>query len=204
MNFEVCKLPRASKGFLNDEYRLFWNRLLKNPRNIGAIFPSSDYLGRFVARIVSQNSPQTVIEIGAGTGRLTQSLLRGGIHPTQLLVVELDFLLIQFLQKNFPFLQTIHGDAFELPTLLPLQLIKKADVIISGIPLMNLTFSEKIRLMDSCFQVLKPQGRMIQFSYNLKSPLPFRKMGLFGKRLGHVFFNIPPATIWEYRSQNPC
>ena len=184
-----------------DENVLFFKRLLKNPKALGAIAPSSPALSDFMCRHVEMSADMYVVEIGAGTGRFTRALLRYGVTPAQLYVVEMDPELCKFLTVHFPDVTVIEGDARHLKEILPPHVIGNVSTIISGIPLVNLSEKVQRRLVDACFSVLARAGQMLQFTYGPLSPLSSRKLGLHKKRLGHVLWNFPPAAIWAYKRQ---
>lgn len=182
-----------------DENLLFFRRLLKNPKALGALAPSSLALSNFICRHVEATPDSYVVEIGAGTGRFTRSLLNNGINPAQLFLVEMDAELCEYLSLHFPQVTVINGDASKLLQILPPHIIGKVSTVISGIPLVNLSAALQAGIADACFAVLAEGGRMLQFTYGPISPLSSRKLGLHKKRLGHVFWNFPPAVIWAYK-----
>lgn len=182
-----------------DENLLFFKRLLKNPKALGAVTPSSLALSNFICRHVEATPDSFVVEIGAGTGRFTRALLRYGVAPTQLFVVEMDPELCKFLTQHFPQVTVINGDATDLLKILPPHIIGKVSTVISGIPLVNLSESVQASIADACFAVLTEGGQMLQFTYGPISPLSSRKLGLHKKRLGSVLWNFPPAVIWAYK-----
>lgn len=182
-----------------DENLLFFKRLLKNPKALGAVTPSSLALSNFICRHVEATADSYVVEIGAGTGRFTRALLRYGIIPSQLFVVEMDPELCEFLTLHFPQVTVINGDASCLVEILPPHIIGKVSTVISGIPLVNLSSSLQAGIAEACFAVLAEGGQMLQFTYGPVSPLSSRKLGLNKKRLGHVLWNFPPAVIWSYK-----
>jgi phosphatidylethanolamine/phosphatidyl-N-methylethanolamine N-methyltransferase len=182
-----------------DENLLFFKRLLKNPKALGAITPSSLALANFICRHVESTPESFVVEIGAGTGRFTRALLRYGVTPTQIYVVEMDPELCKFLTQHFPQVTVINGDARNLLDILPAHIIGKVSTVISGIPLVNLSETIQAHIADACFAVLAEGGQMLQFTYGPISPLSSRKLGLHKKRLGSVFWNFPPAVIWAYK-----
>jgi phosphatidylethanolamine/phosphatidyl-N-methylethanolamine N-methyltransferase len=181
-----------------DESLLFLKQLVKNPKSMGALVPSSPALAEFMCRHIDLTKNPRIVEIGAGTGRLTQGLLKNGLAPENLCVIELDPAMHQFLQENFPNIMIMKGDASHLPSLLPAEWVGQVDVIVSGIPMVNLSFKDQFQIIQACFKSLSPNGTLLQFTYGPISPLPSRKLGLRQKRLGHVFLNFPPATIWQY------
>jgi phosphatidylethanolamine/phosphatidyl-N-methylethanolamine N-methyltransferase len=195
-----------SQSVKRDENILFFKRLLKNPRALGAIAPSSVALCNFICRHVETTPDTYVVEIGAGTGRFTRTLLHSGIAPERLFVVEMDPELCKFLMLHFPTVTVIEGDAGHLEQILPPHIIGNVSTVISGIPLVNLSEKVQAHIADACFAILAKGGQMLQFTYGPLSPLSSRKLGLHKKRLGHVLWNFPPAVIWAYKrpENNPC
>ncbi len=177
---------------------LFLKRLIKNPKALGAVAPSSKALAEMVARHVRVSTETYVVEVGAGTGRFTRGLLDAGLNADRLIVVELDRELCQYLENNFPDITIIQGDATQLDQLLPPEVVCNVETIISGIPLINLNKEEQLDLVTAFQNTLSPTGHIIQFTYGPVSPLSHKKLGLVATRLGHVFRNVPPATVWSY------
>ncbi|MBV9444093.1 MAG: hypothetical protein JO217_15525, partial [Acidobacteriaceae bacterium] len=52
-----------------------------------------------------------VLEIGAGTGSITRALLRRGLRPERLFVIERDPTLAAFLEQKFPGVQVRCAEA---------------------------------------------------------------------------------------------
>lgn len=191
-------VKRTFRRHLRSEKAIFLKALVKSPLRTGAIIPSSVALGGFICRYISLREPGYVVEVGAGTGSLTKSLLNMGINRETLYVVEYEKDLCRFLQRTLPGVNVIHGNALNLNDILPLEVVGQAHTIISGIPLMNFSENEKRYLVEACLQVLKPTGQFLQFTYGLLSPLNSSRFGLAKERLGAVFNNIPPAIVWRY------
>lgn len=177
---------------------LFIRKLFKNPKSVGAITPSSKSLATFMAQCIK--AEETIVELGAGTGGLTQALLDAGIKSSHLILIEMDHDMCALLRRKFPELTIIEGNASKLPELLATYAphLEEIDAIVSGIPMVNLNFQEQNLIVEACFNVLHDQGRFLQFTYGPTSPLPSKKWGLNAKRLGHVLKNVPPAVIWQY------
>lgn len=192
-------LDPGKRALIRHENMLFLKRLLRNPKALGAVAPSSKGLARMIARHVTIDESTYVVEVGAGTGRFTRFLLEAGVCATNLIVIELDSELCFYLKKNFPDLTIIQGDATKLHTLLPANVIKNVDTIISGIPLMNLNKDEQLNLFQAFKHTLSPSGQILQFTYAPISTLSHKKLGLTATRIGHVLRNMPPATVWSYR-----
>lgn len=183
-----------------DENLLFIKSWVQNPKALGAIAPSSEALGKFISKQITLGSDEFIVEVGAGTGSLTDELLVSGIAPEKLIVVELDEKLAAFLRKKLPAqVCVIQGNAEDLAKILPDFARGHIATVISGIPMMNLRKDEQLRIISSCFDVMKEGGYLLQFTYGPLSPIPAKKLGLAKKRVGHVLMNIPPATIWRYQ-----
>lgn len=177
---------------------LFFKKLVQNPKSVGSIAPSSRHLGNFMGNLIRPG--EKVIELGAGTGGLTPALIETGIDSKNLALLELDLDMHRLLESKFPNLLVMHGDAQHLPSLIRDHAphMESVDVIVSGIPMMNLSFVEQSQIVHACFELLGENGRFIQFTYGPLSPLPSKKLGLKAKRLGYVLQNMPPAMVWQY------
>jgi phosphatidylethanolamine/phosphatidyl-N-methylethanolamine N-methyltransferase len=91
----------------------FLRALITRPKNIGAIFPSSPGLAQAIARQVDPLAGP-VLEIGPGTGVVTEAILARGVAPDHLTLLEYDEELARHIAARFPKTHVIHGDAFEL------------------------------------------------------------------------------------------
>src|SRR5471032_8429 len=61
---------------------------LEKPLSTGAVLPSGKALARTMARYVDQLVKGPVIELGPGTGAVTEALVEQGIEPSRLVLVE--------------------------------------------------------------------------------------------------------------------
>ncbi|HEX9465135.1 MAG TPA: methyltransferase domain-containing protein [Alphaproteobacteria bacterium] len=181
------------------EELLFFRRWIANPLKVGALLPSSPALARVVARNVDIGAEDAVIEVGAGTGSITKGLIARGIPPERLFVIEIDSDMCTYLRKQLPHVQVIHGDAGRLSEIVPSRWHGKVSTVVSGIPMITLPVDAQRRLIRSWFSILKPGGKMLQYTYSLVSPIPEDKHGLRGRRCGMAFLNVPPASVFAYR-----
>ena len=84
----------------SDDLRHFWKGWIRNPLAIGAFAPSGKSLAKLMAKDVGANS--RVVELGAGTGRVTAALLASGVAPGNLYLVERDPHFVKLLERRFP------------------------------------------------------------------------------------------------------
>src|SRR5215470_1679189 len=135
---------------------LFLRRWLKDPLKIGAIAPSGRDLAAAMARLVPIDSQVPVIELGGGTGSITEALLEAGIARSRLFVVERDEALHDLLVRRFPQVKILLGDAAQLTALMRPLGISRASAIVSGLPLLAMRDSVRDRIVEESFAVLAP------------------------------------------------
>jgi phosphatidylethanolamine/phosphatidyl-N-methylethanolamine N-methyltransferase len=183
--------------FLVDEAR-FLLRLFKRPRGIGAIAPSSPRLARALAMQIPQNDGP-ILELGPGTGVVTEAILKRGIRPEQLTAIEYDPEFAEMVRRRLPRIRVIQGDAFDLER--TLGNTPPFAAILSGLPLLNFPPAMRARLLEQIFARLSPGAPFIQFSYGLKPPVPAPD-GASVVRAAFIPFNLPPARVWVYRKSH--
>jgi phosphatidylethanolamine/phosphatidyl-N-methylethanolamine N-methyltransferase len=176
---------------------LFFRRWLANPLQMGSIVPSSPALCRRVVAQTHFAPDEAVIELGAGTGVVSQALLHGGLPAERLFVIEIVRDMTEHLRDRLPGAQVIEGDARRLPALIPHKWHGKIGTVVLGIPLVLLPFGEQRRFVDA-IEAVAPGRGFILYSYCISSPLPFEKLGLIAKREAWTPLNFPPASVWRY------
>lgn len=176
---------------------LFLRSLLNDPRKMGALVPSSPQLSRLIASRVDP-SQSSVLEIGAGTGAITRALLRRGIRPERLFIIERDPDLSGFLQTHFPRVRICCGEAAHAPHILSGAGVGLVDTIVSSLPLRNLPQSDQLEIFRAMMSSLTGKGQIIQFTYAASCPIPSKRLGLEAECIGRVWMNFPPATVWRF------
>jgi phosphatidylethanolamine/phosphatidyl-N-methylethanolamine N-methyltransferase len=180
------------------ELALFLGRWLKAPHRIGALAPSSRFLGRAMARQVDIRQARLVVELGGGTGSITRALLAAGLAAEKLIVVERDEHLHRLLAERFPGVRVLKGDAAQLGQLLRPLGITTVSAIVSGLPLLSMPKRLRHRIAGQCFALMGEHGALVQFTYGIASPLPAREFGVEGQVKDLVWRNIPPAFVWRF------
>ena len=172
---------------------------LRSPFELGAVAASSGPLARAMARQVNPNRPGLVVELGGGTGSITEALLERGIAPNRLVIVERHPRLHALLQQRFPSAIVLQGDAAHLRQLLAGRGLRGVRAVVSGLPLLAMGEAQQKAIVDSAMDVLSPGGRLVQFSYGPACPLPqkLRKdLGVRARSVANVLWNLPPARVW--------
>jgi phosphatidylethanolamine/phosphatidyl-N-methylethanolamine N-methyltransferase len=184
---------------------LFLKRWLRRPLSMGSVVPSGRLLAEAMARTtleVSRNRDGHVVELGAGTGQVTQALLAAGIAPQRLAMVERDAELARFLRRHFPAPKTVEGDAMRLPDLLRDFGVAKVAAVVSSLPLLSLPAEVVDGIVRGVFAALPPGAALVQFTYGPTPPVPralrdnLRLVGTHGPR---IWRNVPPAVVWTFR-----
>ena len=184
-----------------DEVRFLKNWLDK-PLVTGAVAPSSPALARLMASHVDPAVPGLVVELGPGTGVVTQALLDRGVAAERIAAIEYNPDFCSLLRQRFPGVHFVHGDAYRMrPSLGDLlgAAEKPVAAVISGLPLFTRPLGERVRLLDECLELMPAGAPFIQFSYALVPPVPHGAGRFEIERTGWVVMNLPPARVWIYR-----
>lgn len=184
---------------------LFLKRWLRRPLAMGAVVPSGRLLAEAMARATLAaiaDLPGHVVELGAGTGQVTKSLLAAGIPPHRLALVERDPELAAFLRRHFPEPKIIEGDAARLPRLLAAQGIDQIAAVVSSLPLLSLPAEVVNGIVHGVFDTLPRGAALVQFTYGPTPPVPRdlrEKLHLAGVSGRRIWRNVPPAVVWTFR-----
>ena len=176
----------------------FLRALIARPKNVGAVVPSGPALSRAIAAAMGPDCNGPVLELGPGTGSLTQAILERGIAPEQLTLVEYDGEMAAHLAHRFPHVHVLQGDAFNLGHTLGARYSEPFAAIVSGLPLLNFPVASRRAYMEGLADRLVPGGPIIQFSYGTQAPV-VPPPGFSVHRAALVWANIPPARVWVYR-----
>ena len=188
-----------TKGIrLDDEVR-FIRSWIEKPLAIGAVTPSGRALARTMAGYVDPRRPGPVIELGPGTGPVTEALLAQGIDQSRLVLVEFDPTFCRLLRKRYPAATVVQGDAYGLRRLLAGLLQQPAAGVVSGLPLFTKPLRTRMRLLFEAFGLMSPGAPFVQFTYNAVPPIPKRLDRVSAEASERIWMNIPPARVWVYR-----
>lgn len=172
---------------------LFFTELLRNPGAIGAVWPSSKALAYAMARQLPVVGEGLIVELGAGTGCVTEALLESGIDPGRLLIVERSPAFVRHLRHRYPAIKVVQGDATQLHAFVPSNAV--VDAIVSSLPLRSLTTVEVSAVVGQWHRVLKTEGIVVQFTYNLRGLIKSNLDGFMEQTKCLVWKNIPPARV---------
>jgi phosphatidylethanolamine/phosphatidyl-N-methylethanolamine N-methyltransferase len=182
---------------LDDEAR-FLKSWLENPLKTGAVAPSGKALAAKMAAVVDPVVAGPIVELGPGTGPVTQALLARGIAPERLFLVEYSADFAKLLRQRFPAVNVIQGDAYALAETLAPHIHEPVSAIVSSLPLLTRPDRQRIDLLQAAFRLMLPGSPFVQFTYMNASPVPLSDS--FDAAVSRrVWKNLPPARVWTYR-----
>jgi phosphatidylethanolamine/phosphatidyl-N-methylethanolamine N-methyltransferase len=172
---------------------------LEKPLSTGAVTPSSKLLARTMAAYVDPEIAGPVIELGPGTGPVTEALVTQGIDPARLVLVEFNPTFCRLLRSRYPTATVVQGDAYGLKRLLAGLLQEPAAAVVSGLPLFTKPLQMRLRLLYEAFGLMRAGAPFIQFTYHAVAPIPKALDRVRAEASERVWMNIPPARVWVYR-----
>ena len=185
---------------LDDEMQ-FIRSWIEKPLSTGAVMPSSRVLARAMARYVDPQSSGPVIELGPGTGPVTEALVRHGVDPSRLVLVEFNPDFCRLLRKRYPAATVVQGDAYRLRRLLGSYVDEPAAAVVSGLPLVTKPLRTRLRLISDAMTLLAEGAPFVQFTYAMLPPIPKELSGVRAESSELIWMNLPPARVWVYRGR---
>ncbi|WP_083551411.1 class I SAM-dependent methyltransferase [Acuticoccus yangtzensis] len=181
-----------------DEAR-FLRQWAESPLKTGAVAPSGQELSRLMAGYVELDRPGVIVELGPGTGAVTQALVERGVPQERLLLIEYSSEFCTLLRERFPQATVVQGNAYALGDVLDDLGNPPVASVVSGLPLFTRPLPERQALMSAAMAAMSPGAPFIQFSYALV-PAVKGLVGITWSTSRWVIANLPPARVWAYRS----
>ena len=205
---------------------LFLAEFLRTYHTTGAVLPSSRWLAKALALNVKHvdkpSEPRSILEVGPGTGAVTEKIVRAMQPGDRLDLVELNDRFVARLRDRLeqesafravaPRTRILHCKVEDLPQ------DKKYDLIVSGLPLNNFSTKEVQHILKVLMSFLKPAGVLSFFQYiGIRKVKALVSQGHDRKRLREIgqlladFFkgretrrdwiwlNVPPAWVHHIR-----
>jgi phospholipid N-methyltransferase len=188
------------------DFTLFLGKFLRHGTKIASIAPSSPWLSRTTVRHIDWASVEVVVELGAGTGPITQVMVERARPETTLVVIERDPDFARLLRERYadrPNVKLVEGDVRDLKAILDGLGIRQADHVVSGLPIPSFPRDLQHGVFRAVQAVLKPEG-----TYSQITELPWVYLGLYRRYFDEVRFgfeprNLPPAGAYFCRRLKP-
>jgi phosphatidylethanolamine/phosphatidyl-N-methylethanolamine N-methyltransferase len=185
---------------LDDEVR-FLRSWIEKPLHMGAVMPSGRVLARTMAQYVNIDSSEPVVELGPGTGAITNALIEHGVDQKRLVLVEYNPGFCALLRDRYPQATVVQGDAYALRDSLWNVLSEPASAVVSGLPLVIKPMLTRLKLIRDAFVALAPGAPFVQFTYSVAPPIPKSLPGVSTEASERIWMNLPPARVWVYRKR---
>ena len=183
---------------IEDEFR-FFKTWAASPRTMGAVTPSSRAYARRMVELAKPDPNKLLLETGAGTGVVTEALIDTGFPRDKIVSVEYESEFCRLLERRFPGINLIQGDAFDLDSTLGELRATKFGAILSGVPLLTAPKAKRLRYIEDLLGRLTPGALVTQLSYSLVPPVPEMPGRFTVEKSKWIKFNLPPGRVWVYR-----
>ena len=179
----------------------FFRSFLSNPRQVGAVLPTSKRAVRDMLDMANFGQARCVVELGAGTGVYTEEIV-GRLHPdARFLAFEVDPDLVATLDGRFedPRVQVINDSAENVAYYLD---GAEVDIIVSGLPFTSLPEPVKRKIFDQITRVLAADGVMVAIQYSTMVQRDLSRIFASVRRRVSPL-NVPPAFLFRCSATLP-
>lgn len=178
------------------EYRTFMTQAAREPSTVGAVLPTSRHVARAVADVVPATGSPTVLELGPGTGALSNALHQRIPAGSRHVAIEIDPELVRYLRSAKPWLQVLEGDATYVRELLEPHGITEVDAVISSIPWTLLEPQKQREVLAALGEIMAPTAVFTTVTY--LTTLWRANTIKFVDQLEQSFEEVTPrAAVWR-------
>ncbi len=187
------------------ESATFVRQVIRRPRQIGAVWPTSAALALRMVEWMDWSAIRRVVEVGPGTGAFTSAIVRS-MHPdARLLAIEINPALAAIVRTRFPTITVCCDSVANLPDVCRRHAWETVDAVISGLPWAAFGTREQRPFLAAIASVLRPSGSFAAVAYVQGLLLPagrhFRALlaDHFARvtRGPTVWTNIPPGFAYQ-------
>lgn len=190
--------PGSFRHKIGEDFR-FLKGWLQEPGQVGSVKPTGKATARAMASYVPVDSDLPVLELGPGTGVVTDALLKRGVAPEKIVSIEYSTNFFEYLTRTYPKVNFIQGDAFQVKSLLEDKPWQKFSTVIGAIPLLNVPKPKRAELIEACLELMPPGGAFVQITYGMRPPTPGVSGSYSVEATERILKNIPPAKLFIYR-----
>jgi phospholipid N-methyltransferase len=181
----------------------FIKEFIKEPRKVGSVIPSSNYLVEEMCNIKFENC-KCIVEYGPGTGVFSHKIISKKNENTILLLIEKNKNFFNYLSKLYCYKDNviiINDGAENIKKYLNKYNIKKIDYIISGLPFTSLPNNLSNNILNTSKDIICNYGEFRTFQYSLMKKYLFEKY--FNKiSITKILINFPPANLLVCKNTN--
>jgi phospholipid N-methyltransferase len=182
---------------------LVLRKFVGNAKTVATVAPSSRSLSRAIIRGIDWSKTKCIVELGAGTGPVTQALVDAAPPGVRLIVNEFLPEFCEVLRRKFPSVEIIEGDARRLAEMLAERGIMQVDYVLSGLPLTHFAPADRDAVIDQSAKLLGADGEFRQLT---TAPWLYRRLYrryFRDVRFRLVLWNLPPGGVYVCRRWIP-
>jgi len=184
-----------------EDYKLILREFARDPFSVATVCPSSPFLARHLADSLALAEARVVVELGPGTGAVTEALLPRLGPGVRFLAVERNAALCAAWRKRYPQYDVVEGDVADLAAICRSQGIDGVDCVVSGLPWPSFSAELQEAGLSGIHEVLRPGGQMALFGYHIGLMIPGGQR--FHKLLDRHFSQVERLR-WEWRNLPPA
>lgn len=182
---------------------LFLKEFIQKQKEVGSLFPSSKELALSMVESIVLDKPLKILEVGAGTGAITDYLVSKIRTEDELHIVELNKNLYTLLVNKYKNLNNVF---IYNGSIVDIHFHTSFDYIISSLPFNSFEYNLTTTILDKYEIILKKNGHLIFFEYIWMSHLKYFRKNSFHQikktRINKsirkekiVLNNFPPAKV---------
>lgn len=203
---------RVSSPGIPNAYRLFFQESMRSLGPTASMFPSSRYLANALTRPIDFRRARTVVELGPGTGAVTNEILKRLRPDGKLFAIDINPIFIDHLRATChdPRLILLRGSATDLLSLLAQHDVRSVDAVVSSLGLTGMDHGTRMFIMRQIGACLVSHGTMTQYQYAGHFEIAKLRLGGFNEArflrrffgdvsVGRVILNLPPALVFTCR-----
>ena len=203
-------------SFLSD-CSSFISAFFRDPTGVGTIIPSSRFLTKAMTKYVYRKGyyPVRILEVGAGTGAITEKIIQKMTQEDQLDVIEIDPKLCDVLTKKFEQYPNVHVHCVSI---LDWSTNYTYDYIVSALPFNSFDAQTVDIILNKFKSLIRDKGivtyvelmavsrvkktflrgdKRRDFANNIAYRSDFCKKYEFDKDI--VMLNVPPARVYHLK-----
>lgn len=199
-------MKRTNTGVETElEYNLkFFTQFIFHPTKTGAILPSNEKLCELMTDMADLGNVSTVVELGSGTGVITEKILNKKGPDTKFFAMEINPAFVEATLRRCPGATVYQSSAENARFYLEVNGESGCDRIVSSLPWSTFNGETQELILNSIYETLNPGGKFLTYAYSLGLLFPsaWRLRRLLRSKFDKVikssivWSNIPPAFIY--------
>jgi ornithine lipid N-methyltransferase len=195
--------PHTIKKHSMRENLLFMSKFFRHGRKIASVWPSSVAMSKATINKINWQHAKVIVELGAGTGAITEQIVHRLHSHTRLISIERDSDFVGVLQRRFAEhsnVEIVQADVCVMDSLLEARGITRVDAFVSGLPTPSLPSSVRDAMLATVRRFMAEDG-----IFSNITEIPFWYWKHYRRYFKDVSFqlvvrNMPPGGVYHCRA----